>query len=693
MPTAPRRPARRRGLVNVLVWHVHGSWTTAFVQGRHRYLVPTLPERGPWGGGRPAAWDWPAAAVETSPAELADADVDVVVLQRPEEIELAERWLGRQPGRDVAAVFLEHNAPRGGPAASSRHPMADRDDLLLVHVTHFNDLMWDSGTTPTTVVEHGIVDPGPPLHRRARRGGGVRQRAGPPGPGDRHGPAAAVRPSRTARRLRDGHRRAGRAPGLPGRPHGRRPAAAPHARRDGPAARVPAPAALDLARAVPAGGHAPGDAGGRAGDHRGARGGAAGRRGLLHGRRPAGARAARAGRRAGAGAGRWARPGGRTSLRPLRPRPVPHGLGRRPGPGVRTMHRRRRPVPRRTAEGGDADAHRDGVRTRQPAGGGRRGRRRRAERPRPRAEHGAGRRRARGDGLDPPRRRPHPRHRGAAPRPHGAHGDGGPAGAGAQGPSSCPTCPRSPASSAPTGRRERPDVVHAHFWMSGMAAVSAAAPLDLPVVQTFHALGSVKRRHQGADDTSPPGRVAAERAVAGRVDRVIATCTDEVFELARLGAPRRRTTVVPCGVDTAAFSPDGPVRPRSERPRLVVLGRLVRRKGVDEVIAALRRLPGRRAARRGRAARLRRALGRTGPRPRRAAAAARGGRGRASRTGSGCSARSPGPTCRPCCGRPTPWCACPGTSRSASCRWRRWPAGAPWSRARSAASRTPSSTR
>jgi glycosyltransferase involved in cell wall biosynthesis len=141
-------------------------------------------------------------------------------------------------------------------------------------------------------------------------------------------------------------------------------------------------------------------------------------------------------------------------------------------------------------------------------------------------------------------------------------------------------------------RAARPDVVHAHFWMSGMAAVSAAAPLDLPVVQTFHALGSVKRRHQGGDDTSPPGRVAAERAVARRVDRIVATCTDEMFELARLGAPRRCTTVVPCGVDTVVFSPEGPVHPRTERPRLVVLGRLVRRKGVDEVIVALRRLPG-----------------------------------------------------------------------------------------------------
>ena len=145
--------------MNILLWHVHGSWTTSFVQGQHRYLLPTLPERGPWGGGRPAAWDWPATAVETAPADLADAEVDVVVLQRPEELELAERWLGRTPGRDVPAVYLEHNAPRGH-AATSRHPMADRTDLTVVHVTHFNELMWDCGAAPTTVVEHGVVDPG-----------------------------------------------------------------------------------------------------------------------------------------------------------------------------------------------------------------------------------------------------------------------------------------------------------------------------------------------------------------------------------------------------------------------------------------------------------------------------------------------------------------------------------------------------
>jgi Glycosyl transferases group 1 len=145
--------------VNILLWHVHGSWTTAFVQGAHRYLMPVLPEGGPWGGARPAAWEWPASAVEVPVAELADTDVDVVVLQRPEEWELAERWLGRTLGRDVPVVYLEHNAPREH-AATTRHPVADRDDVLLVHVTHFNRLMWDNGSTRTTVVEHGVVDPG-----------------------------------------------------------------------------------------------------------------------------------------------------------------------------------------------------------------------------------------------------------------------------------------------------------------------------------------------------------------------------------------------------------------------------------------------------------------------------------------------------------------------------------------------------
>lgn len=145
--------------MRVLHWHVHGSWTTAFVHGRHTVLLPVLPDRGPDGRGRARTWDWPTQAVELTPAQLRDTDIDVVVLQRPEEVELCERWTGRRPGRDVPAVFVEHNAPQGR-VNDLRHPVADRDDVTLVHVTHFNALLWDAGRTRTTVIEHGVVDPG-----------------------------------------------------------------------------------------------------------------------------------------------------------------------------------------------------------------------------------------------------------------------------------------------------------------------------------------------------------------------------------------------------------------------------------------------------------------------------------------------------------------------------------------------------
>jgi len=145
--------------VNILLWHVHGSWTTAFVHGKHRYLVPVTPDRGPYGLGRARTYQWPDTVDEVSPEDLSGADVDLVILQRPEELDLATEWLGRRVGRDVPAIFVEHNTPKQGDVPNSRHPMADRDDLLIAHVTHFNALFWDTGGTRTTVVEHGIVAP------------------------------------------------------------------------------------------------------------------------------------------------------------------------------------------------------------------------------------------------------------------------------------------------------------------------------------------------------------------------------------------------------------------------------------------------------------------------------------------------------------------------------------------------------
>jgi hypothetical protein len=145
--------------MKVLLWHVHGSWTTAFVEGDHEYLIPVVPDRGPDGLGRARTWDWPASAREVTPEQLREEDVDVVVLQRMRDLELVRAWLGREPGRDLPAVFLEHNAPDGG-VPNTRHPLADRDDIPIAHVTHFNRLFYDNGRAPTTVIEHGIVDPG-----------------------------------------------------------------------------------------------------------------------------------------------------------------------------------------------------------------------------------------------------------------------------------------------------------------------------------------------------------------------------------------------------------------------------------------------------------------------------------------------------------------------------------------------------
>ena len=136
-----------------------------------------------------------------------------------------------------------------------------------------------------------------------------------------------------------------------------------------------------------------------------------------------------------------------------------------------------------------------------------------------------------------------------------------------------------------------PDVVHGHFWMSGLAALDAARRPEtgyrVPMLQTFHALGTVKRRHQGAGDTSPEERQWLEPGVGRAADRIIATCSDEVFELKAMGIATGKISIAPCGVDLDVFGASGPVAPRIRRYRILSVGRLVPRKGVDLVIRAL----------------------------------------------------------------------------------------------------------
>ncbi|MEV0164818.1 glycosyltransferase [Nonomuraea fuscirosea] len=141
--------------MRILIWHVHGAWTSAFIRGSHDYLLPLVPGRGPDGRGRAATYDWPERAREVPWDRLRHEPVDAVVYQRPHEIDLAREWLGR----DVPGVYVEHNTPAGD-VPRTRHPLAGRDDITLVHVTHFNELYWDNGRAPTRVVEHGVPDPG-----------------------------------------------------------------------------------------------------------------------------------------------------------------------------------------------------------------------------------------------------------------------------------------------------------------------------------------------------------------------------------------------------------------------------------------------------------------------------------------------------------------------------------------------------
>jgi glycosyltransferase involved in cell wall biosynthesis len=146
----------------------------------------------------------------------------------------------------------------------------------------------------------------------------------------------------------------------------------------------------------------------------------------------------------------------------------------------------------------------------------------------------------------------------------------------------------------------KPDVVHAIGWTGGLAALAATRDHSIPVVQTFHSLRAAERRHHIASDGATLAEHAAaesgardrlERAVARSADLVIATNDDEVSDLAGLGVPRSGISVLPFGVDSARFSPEGPIAPRGERPRLIAVATHLKRDGLETVVRSLPEIP------------------------------------------------------------------------------------------------------
>ena len=153
-------------------------------------------------------------------------------------------------------------------------------------------------------------------------------------------------------------------------------------------------------------------------------------------------------------------------------------------------------------------------------------------------------------------------------------------------------------------RSLRYDVVHANFFMSGVVGLRLQRQLNIPLVQTFHALGAVRRLHQKEADKFPAERIDLERRIACEADCVIAECPQDAADLvAHCGAPADRIAQVPCGVDLEEFGPGDKLQARrrlhlrEDEFIVLQLGRLVPRKGVDNVIRAvahLHRMPERR---------------------------------------------------------------------------------------------------
>jgi D-inositol-3-phosphate glycosyltransferase len=145
---------------------------------------------------------------------------------------------------------------------------------------------------------------------------------------------------------------------------------------------------------------------------------------------------------------------------------------------------------------------------------------------------------------------------------------------------------------------EMPDVVHAHFWTGGLAALAAARGPGLPVVQTFLGLAAPGPARTGrtplassASSAAASQRLRLEPVIARSAAAVLASSSSEMTALGRLGVPRESVTMIPRGVNTARFTPEGPVAPRTRRPRLLCVAPLAGRDGLDVAVRALAEIP------------------------------------------------------------------------------------------------------
>jgi hypothetical protein len=146
------------GRLRILAWHIHGSYLNALARVEHDWFLPVKEGRPEGYGGRGATFDLPDNVHEVEASRVRLLDLDLVLFQTPKNLREDALALLSPAQMRLPQIYLEHNTPRPD-AVNQRHPFADEEGLL-VHVTHYNRLMWDNGTVPTRVVPHSVaIDP------------------------------------------------------------------------------------------------------------------------------------------------------------------------------------------------------------------------------------------------------------------------------------------------------------------------------------------------------------------------------------------------------------------------------------------------------------------------------------------------------------------------------------------------------
>lgn len=141
----------------ILTWHIHGSYLYYLCHARVDFYLPVRPDRAEGYCGRTPSYPWPDNLHEVPVEDVPHLDFDGILFQSRANYLEDQHALLSERQRYLPRIYLEHDPPREHPT-DTRHPVDD-PEVLVVHVTHFNDLMWDCGRSPTRVIEHGVIVP------------------------------------------------------------------------------------------------------------------------------------------------------------------------------------------------------------------------------------------------------------------------------------------------------------------------------------------------------------------------------------------------------------------------------------------------------------------------------------------------------------------------------------------------------